>query len=109
VYELLREEGYIDWATTALFYASMHVVEAWLIKAVGTRSGSHGVRAQRMHRLGMPRAIFDAYDSLRKASELARYRDWSSVLDADCLSALHEGPYRLICEHLEAPETITPQ
>lgn len=109
MYQLLRNEDYIDWATTALFYASMHVVEAWLVTAVGAPSGSHGVRAQRMHRLGVPRAVFNAYDGLRKASELARYRDWSGVLDADCLSVLHEGPYRLVCEHFEAPETITPQ
>ena len=50
-----------------------------------------------------------AYDELRTISNLARYEDWTGELDTSRVDSLHEGPYRLICEHLEAPETITPQ
>jgi len=108
VYSLLRDDDFVDWAATALFYTAMHVVEAWLEEALGTTSGSHDSRAMRMNRLGVPRRVFQAYDALRRASELARYRDWTALLDADRIASLCNGPYRLICEHFEAPDAITP-
>jgi len=107
-YGLLRDEDFADWAATALFYTAMHLVEAWLEGVLGTTSGSHDGRAMRMNRLGVSRTVYHAYDTLRRASELARYRDWTGVLDADRLAHLHDGPYRLVCQHFEAPDAITP-
>jgi hypothetical protein len=109
VYELLAEQEIVDWATTALFYTAVHLSEGWLLSMVGTSSGSHESRARHMNRLGVPRRVFLAYEELRKASELARYRDWSPVLNTDRLARLHDGAYRLVCEQFEAPDTIVPR
>lgn len=109
MYQLLLDEDYVDWASTALFYTAVHVVEAWLVSSIGMSSGNHDGRALRMHRLGVPRLVFEAYDSLRRASELARYRNWPPVLNADRLTRLHNGPYRVVCEQFDAPEAIIPQ
>jgi hypothetical protein len=82
-YELLRDEDFVDWATTALFYTAVHLVEAWLRASIGTSSGSHDGRAMRMERLGVPREVFGAYNALRRASQLARYEEWSCELNAN--------------------------
>ncbi|MBD3292227.1 MAG: hypothetical protein GF393_04840 [Armatimonadia bacterium] len=109
VYKLLSDEEFVDWAATALFYTALHIIDARLEEMLGTAPASHRARAQWLSRLPLVQHVQDAYDDLRLASETARYGDWAPILDADRLAHLHDGPYRRVCEHFEAPDAIIPQ
>ncbi len=107
-YQLLRDEGFVDWAATALFYTALHVVDGWLQLTFGTTPESHRARDRWLSRASIPAEVEDAYADLHSVSHTVRYRDWTAILDGDRLAALLDGPYRLVCEHFDAPDAIVP-
>ncbi len=108
VFQVLSDEGYVDWAITALFYTALRLADAWLTEQVGRGATSHNDRRNRLALL-LPADALAAYQQLREMSELARYGDWTAVIDADRLTELHEGPYRLLCQQLGAPDALMPE
>ncbi|HEV8574210.1 MAG TPA: hypothetical protein VGR43_05820 [Dehalococcoidia bacterium] len=75
LFQHLRADGrYPDWAVTALFYAALHLVEAYLVE---TSTGFDGTRdhLQRDSQIGLkiPRVYRD-YSYLQMRSQWARYR-----------------------------------
>lgn len=107
-YGVLRDAKLHDWATTTLFYTALHLVDAYMTARLGTAPDSHRTRAIWLSRLDVPLCVCVAYDELRASSHEARYEDWTSTIDADYVAALHDGAYRLVCEHFEAPDAILP-
>ena len=107
VFRLLRDSGYVDWAMTALFYAALHCVDHWLAH-IARRRSSHTERRNLLGRLAVPREVREAYQRLYELSVTARYTQWSGHLNRQLLDKVHEREYRIVCQHFDAPEEITP-
>ena len=60
------------WASVVAFYAALHLVER-LAARQNLHHATHGERRGFLTRHPLHRAIYFAYDTLRTASELARY------------------------------------
>lgn len=80
--------SFADWQVTALFYAALHYVEAYLATAGGPggiHSENHGVRNGYMAREAFLRGLFPDYRELYDRSQDVRYRAIqlsSNVVDA---------------------------
>ena len=107
VFHLLRDQGYVDWATSALFYTALHCVDHWLAQK-GLSPGSHDARARSLARLGVPTDIRRPYQRLYDLSLTARYGQWSGHLNRRLLDEVHDREYSIVCRYFEAPEEITP-
>lgn len=80
--------SFTDWQTTALFYAALDYVEAYLATIggpAGIHSESHGFRNELMAREVFLRALFADYKVLYNRSQDARYeaiRPSAAAVDA---------------------------
>lgn len=61
-----------DWAVIALFYASLHLAQAYLVRR-GVFADTHVRRERQMLMLPELESVLDAYRTLRDRSEDARY------------------------------------
>jgi hypothetical protein len=68
----LADMGEMAWAVTVLFYASVHLVQAYLTSRSAAPS-THAARDVAIERDAALRPILRHYDILKKASEIARY------------------------------------
>ncbi len=107
VFRLLRDSGYMDWATTALFYTALHCVDHWLAQ-IARPPTSHAERRNSLVRLAVPREGREAYQALYDLSLIARYTQWSGHLNRQRLDEVHDREYSIVCQHFDAPEEITP-
>jgi len=99
VYEDLKAKPYVDWAATALFYAAMHDVNAWLIEKGCGAPTSHRNRETRMTSAGVPLSVFAAYKRLRDVSYTARYYEWQGSIDNNRLEGLERDQYVTVHDH----------
>ena len=99
VAQQLAESADYDWAVTALFYASLHLVQAYLLRR-GIRVQTHGQRIRQMMSLAELEPIVDSYRVLQTHSENARYecRNFSSSEFA----AIRNGRYSQVLSHLRS-------
>lgn len=65
----MREYG---WALTLLFYASVHLIQAYLVE-VGDPAATHAARETQLKRRRPLGPVINHYDALKKDSEAARY------------------------------------
>ncbi len=68
----LSQAGSPDWAIVVLFYASLHLVSAYVYFTGSDHGRSHAERFRRVEPLVSTQA-FDAYRTLYNRSRLARY------------------------------------
>ncbi len=93
----LSDIGEYGWAITALFYAALHLVQAYLVSedlAVTT----HAARRAILARTPVLAAIEGAYAGLKWASEQARYECQSFT--AAQFKAIHERRYVRISTYI---------
>lgn len=107
VYELLAENGYVDWAMTALFYTALHCVDNWFCQNNWGQPRSHGQRNEYLSRVA-PADVHDAYMKLRENADLTRYDQWQGYFGADELRTAHEDDYSVVCDFVDAPCQIRP-
>ena len=60
------------WAVTLLFYASVHLIQAYLVQ-LGRITSTHSARENAMERIRPLQPVQRHYDTLKIASEAARY------------------------------------
>ena len=72
VAEALVAASHYDWAVTALFYAALHLIQAWLSQSQNP-PGNHAARERVMSNSAELRGVLDSYNALRARSESARY------------------------------------
>ena len=70
--ERLADDGDFEWAVTALFYAALHLIQAYAI-AEGFDIGTHAERGRWMRNTTALHAILGPYRVLRSRSQDARY------------------------------------
>jgi hypothetical protein len=70
--ELTTAGGYADWEITALFYAALHYVDAWLSRS-GTHPHAHVQRRSLVSRDPVLHRIYGHYARLDDRSRDARY------------------------------------
>ncbi len=71
----LANTGFLDWAVTALFYGSLHYVDACLARypGGGFHPTSHSKRAQVIALDAFLQNLYSDYEELKNRSEDARY------------------------------------
>lgn len=94
--ESLDPAKYSDWVATALFYAALHYVDAFLATR-NVHPGRHDVRDHYVEKVTELRPISDDYWALKNSSRTARYYPPASF------SATHLRRLRDI--HLESIRT----
>ena len=65
--------GYFDWVTTAYFYASVHLVEAYFDFSANQHYGKHYIRRRAINLDRKIAHIFGSYRQLETYSRVARY------------------------------------
>jgi hypothetical protein len=88
-----------DWAVTAMFYAALHLCQAYLIRA-GLEANSHGSRDRQMLASPQLRPILDQYRALRNDSQEARYECRRFSLEE--YESIREGSFTILTTHLRA-------
>ena len=80
-----------DWAVTALFYSSLHAVQAFLAVR-GLTPSNHVKRTAAMQNVEETRFILEPYLLLKNRSEAARYecQEYSRTQYEDFLTRLYE-------------------
>jgi hypothetical protein len=68
----LGDLGEWSWAVTVLFYASVHLIQAYLASS-GSFPTSHSARESAIEHDNSLRPILRHYETLKKRSEAARY------------------------------------
>lgn len=71
-YRSIDSQDYSDWAATALFYAGLHYIDAFLATD-DINPGSHDTRDKFVSRLQELRHISNRYFALKNSSRTARY------------------------------------
>jgi hypothetical protein len=69
----LNDNTRAEWATVALFYAAVHLVEAHLDRSLGYHSPNHIDRKKAMAKIPGLRPCFGEYAHLEMLSENCRY------------------------------------
>lgn len=72
-YHATDKSVYSDWAMTAVYYAALHYVDAFLAQVGIIDPGGHDVRDQEVHRRAELRPIVSSYFRLKSRSRSARY------------------------------------
>ena len=72
VAQRLTQFGDYDWAVIALFYASLHLVQTYLVRK-GIDVRNHAQRNREIIRDDEVRLVYNSYRELRNYSEAARY------------------------------------
>jgi hypothetical protein len=62
-----------EWALTALFYAALHYVEAYLSRQFGFHSGTHESREKAINKDARLRRAYVEYAELKTLGRVARY------------------------------------
>ncbi|MHB8574674.1 MAG: hypothetical protein ACYDCQ_05020 [Dehalococcoidia bacterium] len=75
----LEAGGDLDWAITTMFYAALHLVEAYFSRA-GTHSSGHVQRKRLIQNHPTLGAIWAEYSELEQRSKDARYQCLSFTL-----------------------------
>src|ERR1700744_1334783 len=72
--EFLRDTAYPDWTCTALFYASLHFIEAYFgSRTPPVSAHNHGDRGTLIQMDSNIRVIYKQYHALQDDSSAARY------------------------------------
>jgi hypothetical protein len=71
-YQVIDKNAYSDWAMTALFYAALHYIDAFLDR-VGIDAGGHDQRDKEVRDRKELRPIWPQYHYLKNRSINARY------------------------------------
>ena len=95
---ILAGEELFDWAVTALFYAALHEVQAYLIQ-LGSQPASHTRREVEIGRHPEILPILDLYRQLRTHSENVRYD--CRMFSADEFEDIREQNYQAIIRHIQ--------
>jgi hypothetical protein len=88
-----------DWAIVVLFYASLHLVQAWCVRNEQFIEG-HRQREQAINGSNELFSIADQYRVLRVDSENARYR--CRRFTQEEFEAIRDGVFATVREHLQA-------
>jgi hypothetical protein len=72
-YRATDKNAYSDWAMTAVYYAALHYVDAFLARAGMIDPGGHDVRDREMHMRMELRPIVKNYFRLKSRSRSVRY------------------------------------
>lgn len=88
-----------DWGVIALFYASLHLVQAYFVRN-GIVVLSHRQRDQQILATADLRSIFEPYVAMRMQSELARYQ--CRRFSQQEYERIHDGAFRTVVDHLQA-------
>jgi len=72
-YDNIDKNAYSDWAMTALFYAALQYIDAFLATVGMVDPGGHGVRDQEINAQAHLRSIANLYFRLKNRSRNARY------------------------------------
>jgi uncharacterized protein (UPF0332 family) len=95
----LAEASDYDWAVTALFYAALHLVQAWFV----TRNfsvGNHRRRDNEMLASTYLQPILDEYRALRTHSENARYN--CRLFSQREFEEIRSGSFATVVAHMES-------
>jgi hypothetical protein len=106
-YQVMRREGLVDWAMTALFYTALHCVDNWLEER-GQPVKNHHERQRALSRSGIPWEVYAGYRALLNYSRLVRYEDWQPYFGEETLEEVYTGAYATVCQFFGAPEAIWP-
>ena len=93
----LADLGEPGWAVTLLFYAAMHLVQAYLVNR-NPPPETHSAREALITRLPILRPLADDYRALKKYSELARYE--CEVYSIAQFAGLRDGRFRRISSQM---------
>jgi HEPN domain-containing protein len=94
----LSQSGDYEWGVIALFYASLHLVQAYFVRN-GVPVQSHRQR-DRQIALGELRPVFESYKALRIHSEHARYE--CRAFTREEFEAIQAGAFAAVVEHVQA-------
>jgi len=93
--EVQKLGGFRDWQAVALFYAALHLVDAYLAKQ-GIDPGSHGSRNNKVAKQ-LP-SVWSEYQDLYELSKTARYHPDQQITAADVADATSD--YDVIKQHV---------
>jgi hypothetical protein len=95
--ERLASEGDYEWAVTTLFYAALHLLQAYA-ESAGTDISTHAERGRWLRRSSELHAVLGPYRVLRSRSQDARYecRRFSREQFGD----LHSHEFARIVQHM---------
>lgn len=99
VAQRLVDSADYDWAVTALFYACLHLAQAYLVR-VGVLAETHVQRERQMLRLPELSPILSTYRTLRDHSEDARYSG-RRFTQAEFVS-IHDGTFTAVVTRLRS-------
>ena len=82
LYEVLLGTEFNDWAVTALFYAALHYVDAYIASSTGVSPSNHSARNYLVDSVPSLTDISRAYSDLYRLSRDVRYEIFSVSTDA---------------------------
>jgi hypothetical protein len=97
-YRATDKNAYSDWAMTAVYYAALQYVDAYLARIGMIDPGGHDVRDQELHRRPELRPIINSYFRLKSRSRSARY--YCATFPLPELQRSYEGDLTAIRKHL---------
>ena len=98
VAEQLAASGNYGWAVTVLFYAGLHILQAYLVRS-GALVESHVQRERQMLRSELL-PILDPYTTLRNDSEEARYE--CRRFSREEFESIRNGSFTSVTTHLRS-------
>ena len=88
-----------DWAVTTLFYAALHLMQAYMIQH-DLKADSHRRREQLMLAHSGLRIVVDQYRALRSLSEHARYE--CRRFSREEFESIRNGSFATVTTHLRS-------
>ena len=82
LYEILLGTEFNDWAVTALFYAALHYVDAYIASSTGVSPSNHSARNYLVDSAPSLIVISQAYSNLYRLSRDVRYEIFPVSTDA---------------------------
>ncbi len=99
VAQKLSESADYEWAVIALFYAGLHLVQAYLVRG-GIDAKNHSQRNREIMRNEEMRAVHESYRALRDDSEYARYE--CGRFSQQEFEEIRGGTFNRIVTHVQA-------
>ena len=100
----LEASGDLDWAVTTLFYAALHLVQAYIVRH-GLPADSHRQREQQVLAHAELRQIADQYKALQNQSESARYE--CRRFSHEEFESIRNGSFATVTSHLRSLLGVT--
>jgi hypothetical protein len=88
-----------DWAMTALFYAGLHLMQAYLVR-IGVTAETHIQRERQILMIPELSPLMDAYRMLRDHSEDARYE--CRAFSREEFEAIRGGTFASVVTHVQS-------